>query len=116
MNDLANRTKLFAVSIIKLIGILPKNLVSKVISKQILRRGTSVGAQYREARRARSRAKFTSKIDSAIQELDETIYWLELLVDSQITPLDTIQAIYKEAQELIAILVTSSKTAKANKT
>ena len=79
--ELKSRTKSYALRIIKLFKSLPKTVEAQVIGKQILRSGTSVGAQYREACRSRSTAEFISKIESSLQELDETAYWLELLVD-----------------------------------
>src|SRR5689334_7491108 len=82
--DLVRRTKVFALRIIKLYVSLPKTTQAQVIGKQVLRSGTSVGAHYREAKRARSTAEFVSKIEGALQELDETIYWLELLCESEI--------------------------------
>jgi four helix bundle protein len=81
--DLKTRTKQFALRIIRLYKALPNTVEAQVIGKQVLRSGTSVGAQYREATRARSDAEFISKIESGLQELEETIYWLELLVESQ---------------------------------
>ena len=79
--DLKVRTKKFALRIVKLFTSLPKTAQAQVIGKQVLRSGTSVGAQYREACRSRSSAEFISKIQSSLQELDETAYWLELLVE-----------------------------------
>jgi len=78
--DLKLRTKQFALRIIKLFSSLPKTAVAQVIGKQVLRSGTSVGAQYREACRSRSNSEFISKMTSSLQELDETTYWLDLLV------------------------------------
>src|SRR5690349_15460519 len=75
--DLVKRTKMFALRIVKLYVSLPKTTEAQVIGKQVLRSGTSVGAHYREAKRARSTAEFVSKIEGALQELDETTYWLE---------------------------------------
>jgi four helix bundle protein len=79
--DLKSRTKQFAPRIIKLFRFLPKSPDAQVIGKQILRSGTSVGAQYSEACRSRSNSEFISKMTSSLQELDETAYWLELLVE-----------------------------------
>ncbi len=79
--DLRQRTKEFALRIIRLYGTLPRTTESQVIGKQVLRSGTSIGAHYREANRARSNAEFSSKIGVALQELDETAYWLELLAE-----------------------------------
>ncbi|MEQ1642714.1 MAG: four helix bundle protein [Pyrinomonadaceae bacterium] len=77
--DLKTRTKDFAVRIIRLFDLLPKKTEAQVVGKQILRSGTSVGAQYREAQHAKSDADFISKIEGSLQELEETTYWLELL-------------------------------------
>jgi four helix bundle protein len=83
-----------------------------VLGKQVLRSGTSVGAHYREARRGRSTAEFVSKIEAGLQELEETMYWLELLADGGIVAAQRCADLYKEADELMAILVSSVKTAK----
>lgn len=82
--DLRVRTKAFALRIIRVFGALPRTIEAQVIGKQVLRSGTSVGAHYREACRARSDAEFVSKIEGGLQELEETCYWLELLVESGI--------------------------------
>jgi len=113
-DNLRQRTKRFALTIIRLYKSLPKIEEARILGRQILRSGTSVGAQYREASRSRSRAEFISKIESGLQELDETIYWLELLVEAKISNND-LSPIVNEATELTAILVTSVKTAKRNK-
>lgn len=86
-----------------------------MIGKQILRSGTSVGAQYREACRAKSPADFISKMEGSLQELDETGYWLELLAESEIISAEKLIDLQKENNELTAIFVTSVKTAKQNK-
>ncbi|GIW89831.1 MAG: four helix bundle protein [Pirellulaceae bacterium] len=112
VQDLKVRTKEFALRIIRLYCALPKTTQAQVIGKQMLRSGTSVGAQYREGHRARSNAEFISKLESALQELEETVYWLELLVDSQIIGKDRLLPLMKEADELTAILVSSVKGAK----
>ena len=80
--DMRKRTKDFALRIVRLYAALPKNAIAQVLGKQILRSGTSVGAQYREACRAKSNADFISKIEGALQELDETLYWLEMIAES----------------------------------
>ncbi|HEY2761661.1 MAG TPA: four helix bundle protein [Pirellulales bacterium] len=113
--ELAERIKSFALRIIKMYTKLPKSAVAEVLGKQVLRSGTSVGAHYREARRARSTAEFISKIEVAIQELDETTYWLDLIVSSEIISSGRLINLQKEAGELLAILVASVKTAKRNK-
>ena len=115
MSDLKIRTKKFALRVIKLYTALPKTTEAQVIGKQILRSGTSVGAQYAESIRARSTAEFISKIESALQELEETTYWLDLLIESEIVKAEKLKDLQSEAEELIAILVSSVKTAKARK-
>src|SRR5437762_609973 len=82
--DLRQRTKEFALQIIRLFSELPKTTEAQVLGKQVLRSGTSVGANYREAYRARSRAEFIATCGESLRELEETAYWLELLVDGQI--------------------------------
>ena len=113
--NLKDRTKAYALRVIKLYQILPKSGEAQVIGKQILRSGTSVGAQYREACRAKSPADFISKMEGSLQELDETGYWLELLVESGIMTTDQLTDLQKENGELTAIFVASVITAKKNK-
>jgi len=115
MGDLKERTKEFALRIIRLYGALPKTFAAQTIGKQVLRSGTSVGAQYREAQRSRSNAELISKIEGALQEIEETAYWLELLADSAILPPGKISDLRREADELTAILVTCAKNAKGRK-
>jgi len=106
MKDLKARTKRFALRIIRLYASLPKTTEAQVIGKQVLRSGTSPGAQYREAQRAKSDSDFISKIEGGLQELEETIYWLELLVEAGIVPEDKLKPLIQETDELIAIFVT----------
>ena len=113
--DLRGRTKRFALRIIRLYTSLPKTMEAQVIGKQVLRSGTSPGAHYCEATRARSVAEFISKVEGALQELEETIYWLELLIEAEIVNEKRLHDLLQEATELIAILVASVKTAKRNK-
>jgi four helix bundle protein len=110
--DLKVRTKQFALRIIRLYCALPSNAVADVLGNQMLRSGTSVGAQYREACRARSTAEFVSKIESGLQELEETTYWLELLGDGEVVPTSRLTGLQQEAEELTRILVASVRTAK----
>ncbi len=110
--DLRERTKKYALRIIHLYRSLPKSGEGRVISNQILRSGTSVGAQYREACRAKSNRDFISKMEGSLQELDETAYWLELLEESDILSAEYLTALKQETGELIAIFVASIKTAK----
>ena len=116
MTDLRKRTKEFAGRIIRLYVTLPANRREvQVVGHQMLRSGTSVGANYREASRARSDAEFVSKIDLCIQEADETLYWLELLCDECGIQDDQVAWLGKEANELISIFVTMSKKVKGKK-
>ncbi len=85
-----------------------------ILGRQLLRSGTSVGAHYREAFRARSPAKFVSKVQGGIQELEETMYWLELVCESRFLPVSRLGDLCEEAEELMAILVASVKTAERN--
>ncbi|MBI4753672.1 four helix bundle protein [Candidatus Desantisbacteria bacterium] len=111
-DELRKRTKKFALRIIKLVSTLSETKEADVIGRQILRSGTSIGANYREATRARSKAEFISKIGIVEQEADETLYWLELLIESNIVNQTRIADLMSEAQELLAIFVSSGKTAK----
>jgi len=113
--DLKVRTKQFALRIIRLYTSLPKTTEAQVIGKQVLRSGTSVGAQYREAQRAKSDADFINKVEGSLQELDETGYWLELLKDSVIFPAEKLESLLKETDELTAIFVTIVKKVKGRK-
>ena len=110
--DLRVRTKVFALRIIRLYSSLPKLTQAQVIGRQLLRSGTSVGAQYREATRARSGAEFVSKIECGLQELEESVYWMELLVEAGIVPRARLSELFQEAEELTSIFVSSAKTAK----
>ena len=109
------RTTRFALAIIRLCSELPAGMPGQVLGRQVLRSGTSVGAQYREARRAKSVADFVSKIEGALQEIEETGYWLELLTESGLVAPATIKPLMAEAHELTAMLVASAKTAKKKK-
>ena len=108
-DELKGRLKGLALRVIKLYGALPKTTEAQVIGKQLLRSGTSVGAHYYEAQRAKSDADFIGKIDGAAQECEETCYWLELLQESGIIPAERLAALREEAQQLIAILVTIAR-------
>ena len=112
-SELANRTKRFALEVIRLYSRLPKSTEAQVIGRQMLRSGTSVGAQYREAIRAKSVADFINKVEGALQELEETQYWFELLNEADIFRDSVVMtSLMKESDELIAILVSSVRTAK----
>jgi four helix bundle protein len=109
---LKDRTKAFALRIIRVYAALPHNGVAEVLGKQVLRSGTSVGAHYREACRARSIAEFISKLEVGLQELDETAYWLELLVEGDVVPAARLASLQQEADELTATFASSITTAK----
>ena len=114
--DLKKRTKLFALRVIKLVESLPKIKTGEVIGKQLLRSGTSVGANYRSACRGKSTADFIAKLAIAQEEADESCYWLELIVESGLVVPERIEDLQKEAEELTAIFTASLITAKKNKT
>jgi four helix bundle protein len=107
------RTKRFALAVIRLYSSMSRSTVNQVLGKQVLRSGTSVGAHYREACRAKSNADFVSKIEGALQELDETVYWLELLQENFPVKSDQIEPLTTEANELISIFVTVTRSVKA---
>jgi len=110
--DLGVRTKQYALRAIKAFSALPKSTVARVLGGQMLRSATSVGAHYREARRAKSDADFVSKIEGALQELDETAYWLELIAESGTIKFSRLQPLLAETEELIAILVSITRKTK----
>ena len=110
--DILVRTKAFALRIVRLYVALPKTTEAQVLGKQMLRSGTSVGAHVREGKRARSDAEMISKIEGGLQELEETVYWLELLIEAEIVAAERLKDLLYEADALTAILVTSAKTLK----
>ncbi|HEX2933492.1 MAG TPA: four helix bundle protein [Candidatus Binatia bacterium] len=104
-SDLKIRTKDYALAVIRLFAELPKRTEAQIMGRQLLRCGTSVGAQYREACRAKSDADFISKIEGSLQELEESEYWLELLGESGFVPEERLAGIKKETGELKGIFV-----------
>lgn len=106
-DELRDRTKQFALRIIKLYTSLPPSNEAQVIGKQLLRSGTSVAANYREARRGRSRIEVRAKLGIVEQELDESMLWLELLAESGIFPSERLEPLKNETDELLRIIVTS---------
>lgn len=110
--DLKKRTKAFALRILKLVDALPKTTAGRAQAAQLVRSGTSVAANYRAARRAKSTAHFLSKLGDVEEEADETLFWLELLEESEIVPAKRLTALIEEANELVAIIVASINTAK----
>ena len=111
--DLKNRTKQFALRIIKLVGALPETTSGRAIGNQLVRSGTSVGANYRAACRARSKAEFISKIGIVEEEADESAFWLELIMEGSLMTEKNILPLHKEAEELIAIFTAIGRTAKS---
>jgi len=110
--DLKKRTKSFVLKVIETVEALPKGRTADVLGKQLLRSGTSVGSNYRSACRAKSRADFIAKMGIVEEEVDESIYWMELLIESGIVETKQTEFLMKEADELLAITVASINTAK----
>ena len=113
--DLVARTTEFALGVIRFYGGLPRTTVAQVLGKQLLRSGTSVGSQYREAQRAKSIADFISKTQGALQELDETAYWLELIEASVVARNNALGFLRSETEQLISIFVSIIMSAKHTK-
>ena len=113
--DLKQRTKEFAVRVIKLYASLPKSTAAQVLGKQILRSGTSVGAQYRESQYAKSDADLISKLEGSLQELEKTEYWLELIEEMHFFSLAQLEPLRIETGELRAIFITIVKKVKSRK-
>jgi four helix bundle protein len=113
-SDLRQRTKAFALRIIKLSSALPLNREADVIGRQILKSGTSIGANWREACRASSKRHFITTAEICLREADETLYWLELLTESNLVKAKRLTALLDECNQLVAILATTVKNAKRN--
>jgi four helix bundle protein len=114
-SDLRGRTKAFALTAIRFVEVLPKTHTASIIGRQLLCSGTSVGANYRAARRARSDAEFIAKLGIVEEEIDECAYWLELLQEGSIVPREIIAPLHAEADELTAIIVTAITSAKQHR-
>ena len=112
--ELKNRTKQFALRILKLVHALPNTIEGRAIANQLVRCGTSVAANYRATCRARSRAEFIAKIGVVLEEADETLLWLELIYESKLLPAKRVEPLLVEANELVAVMVTSRKSAASN--
>jgi len=113
--QLLERTKHFAIRIIRAFSRFPKEESSRIIARQFLRAGTSVAANYRASCRARSRADFISKISTVAEEADETLFWLELLVESQLIDKQLVLPLMGECEQLVKIFAASLTTAKRNR-
>jgi four helix bundle protein len=109
--DMVDRTREFALRVIRLVSRLPKGRVADVIGRQVLRSGTSIGANYREASRATTKRHFASILATALREADETLYWLELVRDAKLIPAEMLRELVGECNQLVAILASSVKTA-----
>jgi four helix bundle protein len=112
--DLKQRTKKFALRILKLTDVLPNTAKGRAISYQLIRAGTSVGANYRAACRARSQAEFVAKLGTVIEEADESLYWMEIIIEDKIIPATKLKALMTETNEIVAIMTASRKTAQNN--
>lgn len=112
--DLRTRTKRFALGVVKHCAEMPRTSTAQVLGKQLLRSGTSVGANYREAYRSRSEAEFLAKMGDCLKELEETSYWLELLIESDLFRVENLAALRDECDQLTAIFVTIIKRKRAN--
>ncbi len=108
--ELIQRTKTYALRVIKAVQALPCDEVAGVLGRQLLRAGTSVGANYRAACRAKSTADFVNKLKIVEEECDESIYWMELLIEAGVLPLRRLDALMKEGAELLSIFVSAIKT------
>jgi len=113
--EMKTRTKKFALRAIRLVESLPKTRTGDVIGRQLLRSGTSVGSNYRAACRAKSQADFISKMGIVEEEADESIYWMELLIEAGIVKAAKLEPLMDEADEILAITVSSIKTARSRK-
>ena len=111
--ELKERTKRFALRVMKLVDSLPKAVSGKAIADQLVRAGTSVGANYRAACRGRSRAEFASKLGIVSEEADECCFWLELIMDGELLPRAQVEPLSQEANELTAILAASMRTVRS---
>lgn len=113
--DLKARTKRFALRVMKLVDALPRTIQGRAIANQIIRSATSVAANYRADCRARSRAEFIAKLGVVEEEADETAFWLEFIIDSALLTEARIHSLLTEAEELVAIMATSRKSALSNR-
>jgi len=113
--DMKKRTRAFALTIIRLVQGLPRTTEADVIGRQLLRSGTSVGANYRASCRARSQADFVAKMGIVEEEADESIYWMELLVDAGVVNSNAVAELLDEANQITGIVVSSIRTARGGK-
>ena len=114
-NEMKARTKSFALRIIKLVEALPSNRTADVVGKQLVRSGTSVGANYRAACRAKSNADFMAKMGTVEEEADESAFWLEVIVESGLMKEELVKDLLDEVDQIVAIMVSSINTARGHK-
>jgi four helix bundle protein len=112
--EMKERTKAYASRVVKLCSALPNNWIARTLGKQLLRSGTSVGANYRSVCRAKSTSDFINKLRIVEEECDESLFWMELLVENNLMKPARLAALMKETDELLAIIVSSSKTARTS--
>ena len=110
-DDLKERTKQFALRVLKLVAALPKTLAGKTIGSQLIRSGTSVGANYRAACRARSKLEFIAKIGIVAEEADESAFWMELIIEGELLKPQLVESLLTESNELAKIMASSRKSA-----
>jgi len=108
--ELKKRTKQFGLRVIKLVGSLPRSIEGRAIGNQLIRSGTSVGANYRSACRGRSKSEFAAKLGVVEEEADESAYWLELIIEAGLLEKNLVTPLLKEANEIVAIMATSRKS------
>jgi four helix bundle protein len=109
--ELLQRTKQFALRIFKLVGALPQTIQGRAVAAQLIRSGTSVAANYRAACRARSKPEFVAKLGVVEEEADETAFWLELIIETELLGAAKVKSLLTEANEIVAIMASSKKTA-----
>ena len=114
--ELLQRTKAYALRVIKAVQALPRDDVAGILGRQLLRAGTSVGANYRTACRAKSSADFLNELKIVEEECDESLYWMELLVESGTLPLRRLEALVREGDEILSIIVSAIKSTRAFRT
>lgn len=110
-NELKKRTKSFSLRVIKLVGALPKTVEGRAIGSQLIRSGTSVGANYRAACRGRSKPDFVAKLGIVEEEADESAFWMELIIETDMMKKELVEPLLQEANELVAIMTASRKSA-----
>ena len=114
-HELKQRTKQFALRVMKLVAALPKSIEGRAIANQLVRSGTSVGANYRAACRARSKAEFIARLGVVEEEADESAFWMELIIDGKLMDKKLVEPLLQETNELVAIMAASRKSAIANR-